>query len=319
MKTQDSTLAFFINQLDAFDPTLHQPLMNVTWSRDIALRTDVSMANESASFTRNTFGLTGTRSVGSNAAGATAGGGKPWMNPNTTTLPSVSVDSERVVQPVRLLGQEISYTSVDLERSQLTGVPIDTQKLNSLNSLYQMFIDEMVYMGDADVSAKGLFNNASVTVGAAYGAVWAGATPDAILTDVNASLNTAWAASGYAVCPDSLLIPPAQFAILTGSKVSTAGNVSILEYLKANSLAMSVNGKPLRIEANKWLTNAGAGGSINRTCYYTNAANYVRFPLVPIRRETAYYQSIRFTAPYIWGMGEVEAIYPETILYRDNA
>ena len=319
MKTQDSTLAFFINQLDAFDPTLHQPLTSVTWSRDIGLRTGVSMANESASFTRSAFGSTGTLSTGSNAAGATAGGGKPWLNPNSTTMPGVNVDEERIVQAVRLLGQEISYTSVDLERAQMTGAPIDTQKLQALNSMYQMFIDEQVYMGDTAVAAKGLVNNASVTVGAAYGAVWAGATPDAILTDVNASLNTAWAASGYAVCPDSLLLPPAQYAILTGSKVSTAGNVSIMEYLKANSLAMSVNGRPLRIEPVKWLTNAGAGGSINRTVYYTNAANYVRFPLVPIRRETAYYQSIRFTAPYIWAMGEVEVIYPETVLYRDNA
>ena len=251
MKTQDSTLAFYINQLDAFDPTLHQPLSSVTWSRDIDLRTDVSMANESASFTRSTFGGTGTKSTGSNTAGATAGGGKPWMNPNTTTLPGVSVDSERVVQAIRLLGQEISYTSVDLERAQMTGMPIDTQKLSALNTMYQMFIDEQVYMGDGDVGAKGLVNNASVTVGSAYGAVWAGATPDAILTDINASLNTAWAATGYAVCPDSLLIPPAQYAVLTGSKVSTAGNMSILEYLKANSMSMSINGRPLRIEPNK--------------------------------------------------------------------
>ena len=319
MKTQDSTLAYFINQLDAFDPTMHQPLTNVTWSRDIGLRTGVSMANESTSFTRNAFGSVGTLNTGSNTAGASQGGGKPWLNPNSSTMPSVSIDQERVVHPVRMLGQEISYTSVELERSQMTGVPIDTQKLEALNSMYQMFIDEQVYVGDAAVSAKGLVNNASVTVGSAYGAVWSGATPDAILTDVNASLNTAWTASGFAACPDSLLLPPAQFAILTGSKVSSAGNVSILEYLKSNSLAMSVNGRPLRIEPVKWLTNAGAGGSINRTVYYTNATNYVRFPLVPIRRETAYYQSIRYTSPYIWAMGEVEVIYPETVLYRDNA
>jgi len=317
MKTQDSTMAFFINQLDAFDPTLHQPLTNVTWSRDIGLRTDVSMANESASFTRQSFGATGTLTTGSNTAGSTQGGGKPWLNPNSTTMPQTNVDSERIVQPVRLLGQEISYTSVDLERAQLTGAPIDTQKLAALNSMYQMFIDEQIYVGDVSVNAKGLVNSASVTVGAAYGAVWAGVTPDAILTDVNAGLNSAWTASGFSVCPDSLLIPPAQYAILTGAKVSTAGNMSIMEYLKLNSLATSVNGRPLRIEPVKWLTNAGAG-STTRTVYYTNATDRVRFPLVPIRRETAYFQSIRFTAPYIWALGEVEVIYPETVLYRDN-
>jgi hypothetical protein len=316
MKTQDSTLAFYINQLDAFDPTLHQPLTNVTWSRDIDLRTDVSMANESASFTRQAFASTGTLSTGSNTAGASQGGGKPWLNPNSNTMPAVAVDSERVVQPIRLLGQEITYTSVDLERAQLTGAPIDTQKLQALNAMYQMFIDEQVYVGDAAVGAKGLINNANVTVASPYSAAWSGAAPDTILSDVNASLNTAWAASGYSVCPDSLLLPPSVYAILTGSKVSSAGNMSILEYLKANSLATSVNGAPLRIAALKWATNAGVA-SATRSIYYSKAPDKVRFPLVPIRRETAYYQSIRYTAPYIWGMGEVEVIYPETVLYRD--
>jgi hypothetical protein len=318
MKTQDSTLAFYINQLDAFDPTLHQPLTNVTWSRDIDLRTDVSMANESASFTRQGFASTGTLSTGSNTAGASQGGGKPWLNPNSNTMPAVAVDSERVVQPIRLLGQEITYTSVDLERSQLTGAPIDTQKLQALNVMYQMFIDEQVYVGDAAVGAKGLINNGNVTVGTAYSNAWssAGGGADVVLSDVNASLNTAWAASGYAVCPDSLLLPPSVYAYLTGAKVSSAGNMSILEYLKANSLATSVNGAPLRIAPLKWAANAGVGNA-TRSIYYSKAADKVRFPLVPIRRETAYYQSIRYTAPYIWGMGEVEVIYPETVLYRD--
>ena len=108
-KTFDSTLAYFVNQLDNLDRKLYEPLYNVTWGRDINLRTGITMANESTSFIRSNIGGIGTQRAQ----------GKPWISPNTTTLPGVSVNGERIVLPLRLLGQEISYTSVELERSQL--------------------------------------------------------------------------------------------------------------------------------------------------------------------------------------------------------
>jgi hypothetical protein len=40
--------------------------------------------------------------------------------------------------------------------------------------------------------------------------------------------------------------------------------------------------------------------------------------MVPIRRETAYYHGIRYTAPYIWAMGQIEFVYPETVQYADG-
>ena len=53
-------------------------------------------------------------------------------------------------------------------------------------------------------------------------------------------------------------------------------------------------------------------------CVYTNDLSRVRFPMVPIRRETAYYQGIRFVAPYLWAFGQVEVVYPETLGYADG-
>ena len=87
MKTFDSTLAYYVNQLDNLDKKLYEPLYNVTWGRDIKLRTGISMANESTSFIRSQIGGVGSQ----NATG------KPWLAPNSTTLPGVSVNGERIV------------------------------------------------------------------------------------------------------------------------------------------------------------------------------------------------------------------------------
>lgn len=312
MKTFDSTLAYYVNQLDNLDKKLYEPLFSVTWGRDIKLRTGITMANESTSFIRSTIGAVGTQ----NATG------KPWISPNTTTLPGVSINGERVVLPLRLLGQEVSYSSVELERSQLLGQPIDAQKFNALNTIYQMATDEMIYVGDTAVGAEGLVNSSLVTSaavanGAAGTPAWTTKTPDEILKDVNDMITAAWQASGFAVCPDKLLLPPAQFAYISSQKISTAGNVSILTFLEDNSISLRVNGRKLDIQPLKWLTGRGASGK-DRMVAYTNDEERVRFPMVPIRRETPYYLGIKFNAPYIWAFGEVEFVYPETAVYRDG-
>ncbi len=317
-KTKDSALSYFVNQLDNLDKRLYMPLVSVSWSRDIKLRSGITMSNESTSFIQSQFG--GAGSLGNSSGNA--GGNMPFISPETTAIPGVSIDGTRTVLPLRLLAREISFTSVELERSQLLGQSIDAQKTNALNELYQMNTDQMVYIGSTQVGATGLLNNASVTSGSVANGVggsplWINKTPDEILKDVNTLIESAWSAAGFAVCPSDLLLPPAQFAYISSQKVSSAGNVSILKFLKENSIALEINGKALNIQPVKWLTGRGSG-STDRMVAYTNDESRVRFPMVPIRRETAYYQGIRFTAPYLWAFGVMEFVYPETVQYADG-
>lgn len=317
-KTRDSALSYFVNQLDNLDPRLYQPLVSVSWGRDIKLRPGITMSNESTSFIRSAFAAAGSLA---NPTG-NSGGNMPWVSAETTAIPGVSINGERVVLPLRLLAREISYTSPELDRSQLLGQPIDAQKMDAFNVIYQMNTDQMVYVGSSDVGATGLLNSALVTSGAvANGAsgspLWVNKTALEILADVNTLLTSCWLASAYAVCPSSLRLPPAQFSYISSQLVSSAGSISILQFLKQNSIALNINGKELDIQPIKWLPGLGAD-STDRMMVYTNELDRVRFPMVPVRREVAYYQGIRFIAPYLWAFGEVELVYPETVQYADG-
>lgn len=321
-KTKDSALSFFVNQLDNLDKRLYLPLTSVSYGRDIKMRGGITMSNESTSFISSTFAAPGSLSNSSNASGPGVGGSMPWLSPETTAIPGVSIDGTRVVLPLRLLGREVSYTRVELERSQLLGTPIDAQKQDALNILYQMNIDQICYIGSTEVNQTGLLNNASVpTTGNVSGGTWASnitaGTPNVILQQVNTLIETVWAASGFAVCPSKLLLPPLQFALISSAVVSTAGSVSILKFLEDNSISLRVNGKALDIQPVKWLTGRGTSAA-DRMVAYTNEENRVRFPMVPIRRETAYYQGFRFFAPYQWAFGVLETPYIETIGYADG-
>lgn len=317
-KTRDSALAYYINQLENLDKRLYLPLTSTSWGRDIKLRPGIVMSTESSSFIQSAFAAGGSLSNGLESVG----GNMPWISLEGTAIQGVSVDGQKITSPLRLLGRELAFTSVELERSQVTGQPIDVQQMNALNTTYQMNIDQMAYIGSTDVQATGLLNSPLVTAGAvANGAggspLWSQKTPDEMLADVNQLVESTWAASAYAVCPGDLRLPPLQFSYISSQKVSSAGNVSILKFLKENSIANEINGRELNIQPVKWLPGLGAGGT-NRMMAYTNEEDRVRFVMVPIRRETAYYLGIKYLAPYVWAFGTTEFVYPETVQYADG-
>jgi hypothetical protein len=68
--TVDGTGAFLVHELERLDQTLNLPLVNFTWSRDIQLREDVSIADEISSFTNTTFAAAGTPNAN----------GKNWLS-----------------------------------------------------------------------------------------------------------------------------------------------------------------------------------------------------------------------------------------------
>ena len=184
-----------------------------------------------------------------------------------------------------------------------------------------MDIDEMVYTGDTTVGVTGLINNPNVAqtnvISGGSGTTWATKTADQVLADINTLVSNTWASTGWAICPAELRVPPAQFGFLVATKVSSAGNMSLLEYLKINSLSNSINGRPLNIQPLKWLTSAGVASSA-RMIAYTKDKSRVRYPLVPLQRTPLEYRSIYQLTTYFGRLGVVEFVYPETAGYADG-
>lgn len=316
--TIDSTGAFMIGELERLDKTLHEPLVSITWGRDIDLREDVSMADDASSFTNSTFA----------AAGSMDSTGKNFIGKNSNAIPGIAVDIGKTSNPLYLWGMEVSYTIPELLSAQQLGRPVDAQKYQGMQLKWQMDIDEMVYIGDTAVGKKGLLNSDSVTSsfveeGAKGDTQWTEKTHDEILRDVNDLIVACWENSGTAVCPSKVLLPPTQFAQITSRKVSEAGNISILQFIEDNCIALKINGKKLDIQPCKWLTGLGtqagspAAGTDRMICY-SQDKNRVRYPLVPLQRTPLEYRSIFHLTTYFGKLGVVEIVHPETVLYMDG-
>lgn len=304
-KTIDGSGAFLVGELERLDKTLNLPLVEFTWPRDIDLREDVTMADESSSFTLSTF----------SAAGGISSKGKNWVGKVSTAIAGIALDIGKFPSPLHLWGMELGWSIPELQAAQQVGRPIDTQKYDGLQLKYNMDVDEQVYVGDADVGAVGLVNNPDIA--AANSTLnWDTATPKQILDDVNDLLYEAWKASAFAVMPDQLRLPPKKMARLT-QPVTEAGSMSLLKYIAEQCLTHAQTGKTLDIKSLKWCVGRGAGGK-DRILAYSRDKKYVRFPLVPMQRTPLEHRGIHQLTVYFCKLGHVEFVYPETLAYMDG-
>lgn len=324
-RTIDSTGAFLVGELERLDLTLHEPLVDFSFGRDIDMREDVTIADEVSSFTLSNFA-----SAGGLGAGNGIGNGKAWIGKDTTQIGGVATDIAKIPGQLRPWALEVKFSILELESSARLGRPIDVQKYEALQMKHQMDIDEQVYIGDTTMGDTGLVNNARVTnvgnlpAGAAGGTKWSQKTADEILADVNLMITSVWEASAWATMPNRLLLPPAQFGYISTQKVSQAGNVSILKYIQDNNVLTAAGRGRLEILPLKWLNGAGVGGTlgtagtVDRAVVYTKDKKRVRYPMTLLNRTPIQYDSIYHKTTYYCRLGSVECVYPETLGYFDG-
>lgn len=304
--TIDSSGAFLVGELERMDQTLNMPLASVKWTRDMPLRSDISIADEVSSFTNTDFASVG----GPNP------NGKNWMGKKGTAVPGIELDIQPTRNNLTPWAQEVGWTVLELATAVKLGRPIDTQKYEGMKLKWAMDTDEQVYIGDKELGVAGLLNLPDVTAIAAAGAWTATTDPDVIVQDINLVLTDAWVRSGYAVCPAKIGLAPELFGLLASKKVSSAGNISVLEYVKINTIAFQENGEPLNIVSMKWASKRGVAGA-HRIVAYTQDEKYVRFPMVPLLNTPLEYRGMQQLTVYYGKLGQVETPYSNTISYLD--
>ena len=304
--TADAAGVFLVGELERLDQTLNLPLVSYKWSRDMPLRSDVSMGDEFSSYTNTDFA----------AVGGINPNGINWIGKNSTAVPGVNISIDKTPQELRLWGNELSWTVTELASAAQVGRPVDAQKYEVMRMKWNMDVDQVVYIGDPDSGFGGMLNLTGITPIAAPGAWTATTDPDVIVQDINAVLIDAWLRSGYAVCPGKIGLAPELFGLLSSKKVSSAGNISVLEYVKINTIAFQENGEPLEIVSMKWASKRGVGGA-HRIIAYTQDEQYMRFPLVPLLNTPLEFRSLFQLTTYYGRLGQVETPYLNTISYLD--
>lgn len=322
--TVDSTGGLLIGELERLDQEMHEPLVDVSYGRDIDMREDVTMGDDFSSFTNSTFAASGSTGAGNGIRT-----GKAWAGKISDQVPGIGIDIAKKSAALTPWVMEVKFTIFELESAAKTGRPIDSQKIEGVQLKEQMDTDEQVYVGDAITGDFGLLNSPLVTNvtnvpnGSGGTTPWNTKTPAEILKDINDLIQSVWAASGYKAMPKRIGLPPNQFGYIATTIISVAaGNISILKYVKENNVVTASGKGELEFFPMKWLVGAGVGGTLgtagnDRMVAYTKLKKYVRFPMTLMARTPIQYESIYHKFSYYKRLGSVEFPYPETVGYRD--
>lgn len=304
-----STGAFMRGELERLDQELYAPLADFTWSRDIDLREDVTIADEVTSFMLANY---------AGGFGSIGGSGKSWIKGMDTTPARVSVETSKVTTPLTPWGMEVSYSIFELQKAMQVGRPIDVQKYDAMKFKHQLDIDQQVYMGDEGIGVKGLLNNDAVVAKSNLGSVDVKTMSAADAVKLfNEVLEASWKATQYIRIPDTILIPPALFAALASKQLPNVDK-NVLEYVLQNNIAVS-NGGKLTIRPVKWLNDSSINGGNGRVVAYTKARDVVRFPLVQLQSMAPQFRDFMQSVPYYGALGGVEFVRPEMVYYGDLA
>ena len=208
-----------------------------------------------------------------------------------------------------------------MQRGNLTGRNLDTITRDGLRLAYDKHMDANVYVGFTKIGTTGLVNNADVVATTATNGSWSTATADQILADINEAIIAVWAAAEYDrdAIPNHMLIPYEQYNVLVSTKVSSAADKSILQYLLDNNIAKA-NGVDFFIGATAYCKGAGTG-STDRMVVYCNREKYVALDeLVPLTRAmtTPNTDHFCYDTAYAANISELEFFYPETAVYADG-
>lgn len=316
MMTMDAAtaggMAFLMGELEKRDPKLREPLTSVTWQRDIVARTGGGWVENTSAY-----------NVSYATAGPNEGG---IIGGETNAIPIMQADIGKDIYKVFTWAHIMKVPFVDQQKLQNIGRSLDDILDKGIRLNFQKTVDLNVYKGFASVGTYGLVNDPNVTVaavanGAAGTPAWNTKTPDEILVDINQVMTDGWAASEYDLTgmPNHILIPPSQYAYIVTTKVSAAGNMSILEYLLQNNIGKN-QGVDLQILPSRWCTGAGAAGK-DRMVAYVNDEDRVHFDMtVPLSRAMTQPSvgDLAYLTAFVAQIGQVKFLYYQPPQYRDG-
>lgn len=314
-----SGMAFLTGELEKRNPELNEPLVAVTWQRDMVAETGGGWVD----FTSNFFVNYATS--GANQHGIIGGA--------TNVIPIIQANVSKDVYRTFDFGNIIKVPFFDQQRANQIGRSLDELFNNGLQLNWNKTLDQNVYFGFPEYGSTGLVNDPNVTTalaalnGAATSRAWADKSPEEILADVDDGIEAVWAASEYDVdgIPNQILLPPAKYADINRRLISTAGSQSVLNYLLDNNIAktqgVNFNIVPCRQCIGAGLSAPSGGIAVDRMVLYRNEMKRVSFDIpVPLMRALTQpsVNDMAYLTAYVAKIGQVKFKYFQTIRYVDG-
>lgn len=184
------------------------------------------------------------------------------INSYAKDAPRADIGGKETTIPVKELGIAYAYTVKEIASSQLTGKSLDQRRANAARRAIEEGINKIAWFGDEETGLPGLFSNPTiprVTVvnGAGGQPEWINKTPDEILFDMNDLVTDIFENTNQIEQANTLLLPTAQWSLISSTPRSANSDTTILQYFVQNSQFITSAEDVIPVNE---LKGAGTGG-----------------------------------------------------------
>ena len=155
-------------------------------------------------------------------------------------IPRADIGGKEVTIPVRTMAISFGFTTSEIRSAALTGMPLDSRKSAAAVKGTEVTMNEVAFFGDSVQGLQGLFTHPNVPTGSVPNGGggfpgWSTKTADEILLDLNAIVNDVYTSTLMVERVDTLLLPPAQRALIATLPRSANSDKTVLQYFVENS------------------------------------------------------------------------------------
>ena len=156
-------------------------------------------------------------------------------------LPRVDVKGQRFTSDIRGIGDSYEYSIQDIRKGAKTGKSLPQRKSIAARKGNDQTVDKIAWYGDSEYNLIGLLNNPNITaaavkVGVTSGKyIWPEKNPDEVLSDMNDSVTDTFELTQGIDMPDTMLLPIAQHALVSKTRLAAGTDTTILQFFLANN------------------------------------------------------------------------------------
>jgi len=291
----------FARQLEYIESTLYETKYPMLKTRDL-FPVDYNVPSGAESFTYYTYDAQGSFELITNYS---------------DDFRSITGTGTKTTGEIESFGGLIEYSVQDIRNAQMAGIPLNDFQFRAARRLWEERLDAVAFNGYAGSNLVGILNHpniptGAVPVGGGAATAWTTKTPDEILKDLSALVTETIDATNGVEAPDTVVLPHAQYELISTTARSANSDTTILEFFLRNNAHIS--------SVVPWYKLKGAGtGGVDVMFSYRNDAEAIQV-VIPQEFETfaPQQENMAFKIPAHGRTGGLRVRYPLSIRIKEG-
>ena len=220
-------------------------------------------------------------------------------------LPRADVKGKEYSSIIKTIGDSYGWNLQEIKAAMHAGKPLQMKRAAAARRAFDTLVDNIAWFGDQENNLAGFLTNENIPAsladtGDSGKTTWEDKTADEILDDLNGMVQDIIDLTNEVEAPDTILLPVAQYGLISTKPRSSTSDTTILEFFLKNSAYIDTV-VPLNKLKNISPAIVGGGDSSDIAVAYQKDPDCLSLELpMPFTQEAAQARNLELVVP-CWG------------------